>query len=250
MRILLLPLLIYSFSFPDYHSVCFSFAFNDTSGIRHVLDGNTSEWPKRKFEVDNETNTLFASDNDDKFLFVAIRISDQEMQKKVVAYGMNLYIDAKGKKKETKGVEFPVPASNANNPENSLANMKLFGFTTLQPFAQSIQTEGTVNIATTWDSLNVFHIEYNIPIAMLGEVHELKDKRISIGWKWIEEAIIDNKASGTPANPGYVTTTIVGVPAGRSPNSRPPTPGPGRVTDPTPPSVKTQSIWTAHTINF
>ena len=252
MKILLLPVLLYNFSFSSYHSTDLSSVFNDTSRITHVLDGNTLEWSKEKFESDRESKIQYACDNNDKTLFLAIKIADKEMLRKVLNNGMIVYIDAKGKKKENKGIEFPLKMDN-----NSMSHMKLFGFTNLEPFVQPITIEGTVNIASAWDSLNVLNIEYHIPTAMLGNSEELKNKKINIGWAWKEgeEAIIDNKTANTTSNSGYTTTTLVARPAGTGPArsstaNRPITPGPSKVSDPTLPSVKTQSVWTAYTIIF
>lgn len=91
--------------------------------------------------------------------------------------------------------------------------MKLFGFGDGEPLIQSLRAEGTANIAMAWDSDFVVHIEYNIPLKMLGEsLADLNNKKISIGWKLKENSMPAN-------NPPPVRTTsrIVAVPAGTRP---------------------------------
>jgi hypothetical protein len=56
-------------------------------------------------------------------LFLAVSISDKNIQKKAVQEGMNLYIDIKGKKKENRGIEFPAKIEDVPSVEK----MRLFG---------------------------------------------------------------------------------------------------------------------------
>ena len=239
----------------NYSHIKFSSTFQtDTTIINHLLDGNTTEWPTEKFATDKATKMEYAIDNDNQTLFLAVNIPDRSIQKKIMQEGMNLYIDTKGKKKENKGIAFPVRMENISSTEN----MKLFGFSNAEPFIQNIKTEGTANIAIGWDSSSILHIEYNIPLKIIGEdLSELKNKKISIGWK-IEENKITSSNAAQPSNntvQPISTSRLVVVPAG----SRPP---------PTPPirsgssgstqndafaqstTGKTESIWTTHIIVF
>lgn len=91
---------------PKFHCpLCTS--YTDTGHIHHLLDGLVSEWPINKFQVNDDSTVEYAEDNDDKNLYVAMTISDFEMQMKIMRNGMKLYLDLKGKKKEGKGIEFP-----------------------------------------------------------------------------------------------------------------------------------------------
>ena len=81
---------------------------NDSAAkINHVVDGNISEWKADKFEVDKETNIAYAVDHDANNIYLAMKVSDQRTQMKLMMQGMNLYIDKKGKRKEGTGIEFP-----------------------------------------------------------------------------------------------------------------------------------------------
>jgi len=203
----------------------------DTTSIIHSLDGDISEWPSEKFIIDKETKTRFATDNDTQFLFLALTIPDRFIQKKIMQSGINLYVDIKGKKKENVGIEYPV----AGNP----AAMRLFGFSDSEPATLNIRSEGTVNIAFSWDSSNVLHIEYNIPLGLLEKtVSSLANKKISVGWK-LNEAEMNNT---------FTTTQIVAVPSG----NRSRTAAPDRTASDFPQStaIKYKPFWTSQTIIF
>ena len=253
MKILfLLPLIV--FCRPNNFTNTISSSFQkDTTVVIHVLDGNTAEWPGEKFKTDKETNIEYAVDNDNQTLFLAILISDKTIQKKVMQEGLNLFIDTKGKKKENKGIEFPLRMENSASTES----MKLFGFGNGEPFVQAIKAEGTANIAISWDSAFVVHIEYNIPLIMLEKtLGELNNKKISIGWglKESEVPVVTSQPSQAVAT---TTTRVVGVPAGSQPSSiRNPPNLNNNVRNvnnnpaPQPNSNKGQAFWTTHTIIF
>ncbi|HVT86172.1 MAG TPA: hypothetical protein VHD35_13290 [Chitinophagaceae bacterium] len=186
----------------------------DSGIINHVLDGSTSEWPDSKFETDKETNIKYAIDNNSENLFLALTVPDIRTQMKMMRLGMNLFIDLKGKKKENRGIEFPVKREDGgfsgsrsddqrnNQDENNgqqrrpdvkairsamalnLLYIKLFGFTDGDPVQQGLQTVGSAQVAFAWDSSDVMHIEYEVPLKLLNEnVAALNQKNISIGWK-------------------------------------------------------------------
>lgn len=185
----------------------------DTNIIHHQLDGSMNEWPNEKFETNKETNISYAIDNDAENLFVAMRVPDFGAQMKMMRQGMNLYIDLKGKKKEGRGIEFPVKRENGfsgggfgnrqdNDRESSpekraeqmkavrsamalnLLSMKVFGFDNNEPKEQGLKMDNTANIAFNWDSSNVMFVEYAIPLKMLDEkISSLNQKNISLGWK-------------------------------------------------------------------
>lgn len=189
----------------------------DSSSINHVLDGSIQEWPVTKFKTDDESKVQYAVDNDGKDLFIALNIPEFRTQVKMMRNGMSLFIDAKGKKKESKGIEFPVKNGNTDmNNQNyaanrtsqrnnnqgpgdqqrkldikamrslmslNLAEMKVFGFSDNEPDDQQLLLPGSANIAFSWDTSDVMHIEYLIPLSLLGDTPSLDQKDISIGWK-------------------------------------------------------------------
>lgn len=216
--LLLLPAIIFvgsslHQSFPFFQNQTKIIA--DSGIINHVLDGSTDEWSPEKFETDKETNIKYAVDNDADNLYIAMYVPDFRMQMKMMRQGMNLYIDLKGKKKENRGIEFPVKrdftdysggfsnqqGNQSGQTDNdrqegfdkkamrssmalSLIFMKMFGFGEDEPKNQGLLTDGSANISFQWDSSDVMHIEYQVPLKLLDEsVASLNQKNISIGWK-------------------------------------------------------------------
>lgn len=183
----------------------------DTTVIEHKLDGIINEWPSDKFSTDKETNIQYALDNDSQNLYLVMSINSQVEQMQLMLMGMKLFIDMKGKRKENKGVEFPLKKNDGssfsrgvtlqsdgqkNEQEEklelkrirrvlatTLINMKLFGFTKGEPFKQNLDIAESVKIAYDWDSTEVMHIEYLVPLNILGDTPSLAKKIISIGWK-------------------------------------------------------------------
>ena len=189
---------------PEYKNL------TDSGHVVHVLDGLTNEWPAEKFQLSEDSTIDYALDNDDKNLYVALTVPDYGEQTKIMRNGMKLFIDLKGKKKEGKGVEFPVKgetgnsgisAANVNGPNTGeeqprkldkktertimslgLVSLKLFGWKDQQE-EQGLTMPGSVNIAFKWDEFDAMHIEYNIPLSLLGDLSSLNQKDLSIGWK-------------------------------------------------------------------
>lgn len=189
-------------------------SLKDTT-INHLLDGKINEWPAQKFEADPATQLKYAVDNDKQNLYLVLTVSNFRDQMKIMRQGMDLYIDPKGKKREGKGIEFPVKREqsaadmimnyrsqgNENteqlSPEQrktamramraemalNLSSMKVFGFSEDKSEEQGLVMPGSANIAFAWDSTDVMNIEYRIPLSFFGELSSLDQKDISIGWK-------------------------------------------------------------------
>ena len=185
--------------------------YADTGHIAHVLDGLTNEWPASDFHLSDDSTIEYALDNDDKNLYIVMTIPDFGEQMKIMRNGMKIFIDLKGKKKEGKGVEFPIQgeagssglsspnfASKDASEEQSkkldkktarsilslaIVAYRLFGFGGNEKDDQGLMTPGSVNIAYKWDESDQMHIEYNIPLELLGKSSSLDKKELSIGWK-------------------------------------------------------------------
>ena len=183
----------------------------DSTIIDHKLDGSVDEWPADKFTDNKDLGLAYAIDNNSENLYVVLNITHPGEQMKVMRMGMSLYIDLKGKKKESRGIEFPIKKENGNNggyqPQPAtnqsqdgqkgsfdfkrmrmmmainLIHLKQFGFTEGDPIEQDLLKRDEPSIAYNWDSLDVMHIEYMIPMKMLGDASSLNQKMISIGWK-------------------------------------------------------------------
>jgi len=241
--------------------------YSDSEHVGHVIDGTTNEWPDSVFHADKETLINYAVDNDGANLFIALRVADFRTQMKMMRQGMTLFIDMRGKKKENMGIEYPVKpeggyANNGNmaggKPDKKaireamsyhLFAMKLFGFTDAEPVSQGLQVTGSANIAFGWDSSDVMHIEYSIPLSMLGETHSLHNKMISLGWR-INGAELQSTSGNTVA-----VTSIEARPAGgnRGGGSRgQPTVSPANSFPQTSSAASSgeQSFWTKYSFRF
>jgi hypothetical protein len=215
MFFLFFPMAIFSaISYTAVYSSPYFFAqpAADTTIINHKEDGLTNEWPLAKFETDLGTDIKYAADNDGANLYMAMNIANEGIQMKILKMGMNMYIDLKGKKKEGRGITFPIKEEKKagevealNKEENTekitpqkklldkkvmrstmalhLVYMKIFGFEGSDSQDQGLTIPGSVNVAFSWDSLDVMHIEYLVPLKMLGDISSFNEKEISIGWK-------------------------------------------------------------------
>ena len=117
--------------------------------------------------------------------------------------------------------------------------MRLFGFSFRACYTK-YKIRRDRQYCFSWDSSNVLHIEYNIPLGLLEKtVPSLANKKISVGWK-LNEAEMSNT---------FTTTQIVAVPSGAK-CSR--TAAPDRTASDFPQStaIKYKSFWTSHTIIF
>ncbi|MFI5186459.1 MAG: hypothetical protein ACHQF0_07030 [Chitinophagales bacterium] len=215
---LLIPVLLSVFSTRNLFSADHfhdSFFATDTS-FKHITDGKDTEWPEQKFEMDPATEIKYALDNDTQNLYLALIIPDSRMQTKMMRNGMELYIDSKAKKKEGKGIEFPVkrdPSTdnslmnfrNQGNEEGNeqetpeqrkakmktiraamalnLTSIKVFGFAGDQPEEQGLAMPGSAIVAFAWDTANIMCIEYKIPLSLLEVSASFTQKDISVGWK-------------------------------------------------------------------
>ena len=214
----ILPCLL-SFNSHARHIVPFAlYAIADTEIIQHKTDGVINEWPSSKFESDIATDIKYAIDNDENNLYIVLNVPNQGIQTKLMKLGMKLFIDLKGKRKEGRGVSFPVKdeaaVANDNNfskaagiqtdddiekakrAEKSMDKkamrstmalhlnyMNVFGFDGSEAHDQGLQMPGSINIAFAWDTADAMHIEYTIPLKMLDNSSSLNQKEISVGWR-------------------------------------------------------------------
>ncbi len=203
----------------------------DTLPVQHVHDGIANEWLPGQFSTDEETSIRYAIDNDANDLYIALIIPNTSTQIKMMRLGMNLFFDLKGKKKEGRGIGFPVKpegetaggggfggggfggrgsgqetnddadrgdaAATGQTRERKgpdmkrmrmmmathLMSMHLFGFGEGDPVDQGLERESSAQIAFSWDSSDVWHIEYKIPLTLFGDPSGLDQHLISVGFK-------------------------------------------------------------------
>ncbi len=220
----------------------------DTSGIIHTTDGINDEWPAARFSANKETGIQYAVDNDAQNLYITMKIQDKPEQSKILQMGMRLFIDLKGKHKQNTGVEFPIHQEIRSDYDGLRVmhtvspKIKLFGFTEAEPFEQSINTEGSVNLAFNWDDTETMTIEYLVPLSMFGQdILSLNNKLISIGWKinGVDMPVV----SSSPKS-----TSLGGLP--NNGVSKPGKPVNNATSAEMEKMMKEQDIWTKYTFNF
>lgn len=72
-----------------------------------VIDGDPSEWSV-DWLIDQDGKFLYNIGNDDTNLYFRIKISDDLTQQKIALFGLNLKLNAEGKKKGRVGLKYPV----------------------------------------------------------------------------------------------------------------------------------------------
>jgi hypothetical protein len=210
-----------------------SVSFADTPKISHRIDGKLTEWKTEGFETDKETQMAYGIDHDANNLYVAVKVSDQLTQVKMMMQGMNLYIDRKNKKKEGTGIEFPINSgSSFPIPESAdlkalrealapgLILLRSFGMEGQEDNMQELNEAGRPNTAFSWDEVSNMYIEYIIPLTWIGIAEDLKGKELGIGWRLNSVSMADpNKPLGTVVAP--VSSVNRGSGGGRAGRSSP-----------------------------
>jgi hypothetical protein len=207
----------------------------DSAKVTHVTDGKLDEWKIEKFETDPATKMQYAADHDGENLYVALKITDQLVQNRIMAFGMNMFIDKKGKKKESSGIEFPMknamgafyrgggdvnPKEAREKKASTMIFLKVYGLDNLDEEKMYFISEpGLVNLDFSWDEADNMYIEYVVPFSYLGSTALLNGKPLSIGWKIREGAMSTPGAEASPGSttPTATSTRLVAVPAGSSP---------------------------------
>ena len=277
--ILLLTLLIVFASVTDVSAKHFNktLLLADTAKLPHVIDGAISEWAAIPFTADKETEISVAVDNDNAQLYVAVKIPNQRTQVRLMKFGMNLFIDLKGKHREGTTIEFPIKSTVADlgqtnqgqrdgnaapSPQDieqikqqlgvRLIFMKVSGFEGQEnEKTLGLSNENGANIAFAWDDAKVMYMEYAIPVSSLGTTANLTGKKISVGLK----LNVPDIAAQPPRTGTGNSTQIVAVPSSSSARistSRAPS-----LIDPTGPSGNTQRssiqeiyIWNKYDMKF
>ncbi len=157
-----------------------------------VLDGSPAEWPQPFRYYDGVTRLQFALANDTANLYICLLVNDEGAQHRIFRGGLNLWLDSKGKKKETFGLTFPVKRNHPKtetqpDPENATPEQPMWGqnkginklkerelaqqnilvphgMADIEAETLPLKNKYGVEAALGWDSLGILCIEYQIPI--------------------------------------------------------------------------------------
>lgn len=157
------------------------------------VDGDVTEWGDSLRYYNAETKLNYALSNDKDNIYIAIRINNAVQQKKVLASGITLTFDPKGKKKSTFTVTFPIaqtngavgangPGSPANQDEalavslTKLRQIKVTGFPDIESDVMSTSNTYGFRVVMKYDNKdgNLFY-EAAVPLKFFGSFNAEKD---------------------------------------------------------------------------
>jgi hypothetical protein len=179
-------------------------------GTTPTIDGLSSDWAKPFRYYDGKSKLQFAANYNQDNLYLCIRIADELAQRKALLSGIQLWIDATGKKKYRCGIGCPMthkldldaidlPYDISQNPTalkrrivSQIKQMELQGWTNpADGIVPTTHTSG-IMVAIAMDSLGVLAAEYVIPRVLLGvPVDSIRPIAIGIIAKGLEGGAIN-----------------------------------------------------------
>lgn len=210
------------------------------------IDGKSDEWPEIFNYYDGNTKLQFAFGSDTANLYVTIKITDDPTQIRLFNGGLGIWIDPKGKRKETVGVSFPLKGDRApgtgegggkhrkqnetvsEEPDSraqksdalrlkqhaflTQTTLRVKGFTGVPEQVLPLKNDFGINVAFNWDSLNILTLEYKFPLALvLGHPFTALDTIKPISVAFIEPALETPKLT-----PGEDDNSITGPSNGQN----------------------------------
>ena len=109
------------------------------------VDGNPADWPENMFYDDNDAKVLYAVANDSSNLFICIQVMDLSEQLNLIHGGLTVWVDPKGKKKESCAVNYLFQPVNSENDDVARTETKLpqaQGSNPQSPYAHSNSMQG------------------------------------------------------------------------------------------------------------
>lgn len=160
-----------------------------------IVDGTSGEWRHPVMNYNKETKLAYAVSNDKSYLYVLIESADQHTSAQILANSITFSINAKGKKKKTSSITFPVfdrdnsirneqfagngrvgrpaPPRTDSTQNRLLANentITLDGFSTAPEGTIALALANTYGIkaASAFDRNKVYVYELAVPLSELG----------------------------------------------------------------------------------
>ncbi len=186
------------------------------------IDGLPNEWPEIFNYYDGNTKLQFAFGSDTGNLYVCLKITDDATQMRLFNGGLGVWIDPKGKRKETMGVSFPLKGDRApgtgeggkhkrqsetieeQDPRAQKSDalrlkqhafltqntLRVKGFPGVPEQVLPLKNEFGIDVAFNWDSLNILTLEYKFPLSLvLGHSFAAIDTSKPISVAFIEPAL-------------------------------------------------------------
>lgn len=188
-----------------------------------AIDGSPDEWPQPFRYYDGNTKLQFAIANDTSYIYICLKITDEQAQNRLFRAGLNVWVDPKGKKKESVGLGFPtkpehVPGemgerqnrrSNMDGPRKpDLSKLKQHvfmeqitlrakGFNGVPDQVLQLNNNYGIKAAFNWDTLDILCIEYQLPVKLtLGHNLTAADTVKPIGLGFVVNGIDTPKGEG------------------------------------------------------
>ncbi len=73
-----------------------------------VVDGLLDEWEHPLLRPNNFTDIQYKSGNDAENLYLCIRVSDKDIQRRIMGLGLSIFIDTTGKQRDKIGIGYPL----------------------------------------------------------------------------------------------------------------------------------------------
>jgi hypothetical protein len=180
-----------------------------------TVDGNPSEWPQPFRYYDGNTKLQFSIANDTANIYICLKLTDEQTQARLFKSGLNIWIDPRGKKRETVGVVFPIKAernpgesqprhyagademdprvqhNNINRLKEHVfmdqTTLRIKGFKDLPEQTLPLKNNYGIDASFNWDTFDILTIEYKIPIALtLGHSLSIGDTLKPVGIGFVE----------------------------------------------------------------
>jgi hypothetical protein len=172
-----------------------------------LIDGVLSEWEYPLIKPHAFTEMQFKASNDLENLYLCVRISDKEIQKRIMGLGLAVFIDSLGKRKEKIGLGFPLALDDQTyemiaqkSVENNQLNFQKFnmeyakackefellGFVEENPKEKiriSNLASKDIKCIAGFDDFGALNCEYKIPLNLIFNSKLMDQRILGIGFK-------------------------------------------------------------------
>ena len=199
-------------------------------------DGQRSEWTGR-FQIPDGEKFALGLSHDKNYLYVAISSIDQDFKRQLAIGGLNLWLDVKGGKRQNLGIKFEgiIPrekrsgASRRRQRDAKQDRDRRFDLpevfngdlTLIVSDTKAGKSLGPADLLASANSIDeTLFIEYQIPLAMLGE--EFKMEKLGLGLESsIERPALVGGRSGVMSSGGQRGGRSGGMGGGQRGGGRP-----------------------------
>jgi len=138
-----------------------------------VIDGNDSDWGN-SLKLYDKLNALVGVQNDDKFLYLCLVTTDQQLQNKILRRGLTIWFDKTGSNDKKFGIKYPIGFSGmkGQNMPGENTGIERPDATGERPTQQEVNQRILKN-QTDMEFVGAKNEEIRIPVAQLKGV-ELK----------------------------------------------------------------------------